>query len=425
MLPCLSNRSQKEVWFDFLSRFGQNCNTNRDRERGGDIIILPGGLDINSTLKKLGRLRGERYLLLINHFYFRGIYRKKSKKEAGNFLASSRDTLVEIGGNRYLQLIQHGIDEGQIIKSPRGYVIGSQSNEYMLDSKLLDFSIQQTYALTVKAASKIWVTRPTKRKKAFIKNSVARAKIADGVDGLRFNYSAAFDFVAEITDPEHQAHRVAVLSQLITDGQMWATDKQQRNYTTIVTIPSELRRFFTYKGQDLCVIDINSSQPLLHSLLYPDNEPEKEKYLEVVRTGFWDYMNDITGEKYDLSDDEEKNLLKDKIWPQVFFGKVQTPWWGKGEYATAFKNSFPVLWEEIKKAKTEKYEDLSKAMQSIEATGVMGVVAKLAKKPYPLITIHDAIVTTKENAIEVGLAIRAEFDKLGLKPKLSFKELKS
>ena len=420
----MSNRSQKEVWSDFLSRFGENCNTIRERERGGDIIILPGGIEIDSILKKLGRLRGERYLLLINHFYFRGLFRKKSKKEEGNFLPIHRDTLVEIGGNRYKALLDYGISEGHIKKSPKSYIVGQRSYEYLLDSRLLNFKRQQSYPLTVKATSKIWVTRPTKRKKAFIKNSVARAKIADGVDGLKFNYSAAFGFVAGIADSDHQAHRVAVLSQLITDGQIWAVDKQHRNYTTIVTIPSELRRFFTYEGQDLCMIDINSSQPLLHSLLYPDNEPEKEKYLDVVRSGFWQYMNDITGEKYDLSDEDEKSQLKDQIWPQIFYGKVQTPWWGKGEYATAFNNSFPVLWEEIRKAKTEKYEDLSRAMQSIEATGVMGVVAKLAKKPYPLITIHDAIVTTKKNAIEVGHAIRAEFEKLGLKPKLSFKELK-
>ena len=381
-------------------------------------------MDVEAILEKLGRLRGERYLLIVNHLYFRGLYRKKTKKEEGNYLPIHRDTLVEIGGNRYLQLLEHGLKVGHIIKSPRGYFPGEHSNEYRLNSGLLNFKRQQTYTLTVKAAVKIWRTRPTKRRRAFVKNSVARAKIAQSVDGLRFNYSQAFDYVAQIRAQNQQAHRVAVLAQLITDGQTWSVDKQGRNYTTIVGIPSELRKFFSYLGRTLCVIDIGSSQPLLHSLLYADDEPEKKEYLSVVRSGFWDFLNKATGEKYDLSDDDDKQLLKEKVFGQVFYSKTRTPWWGKGVYAVAFAAKFPVLWQAIADAKKEKHEVLPRTMQFIEAEGVMAVVEKLAKKPYPLVTIHDAIVTTCENAKEVGYAIREEFAKLGLKPNLKLVELK-
>jgi hypothetical protein len=295
-------------------------------------------MDVDGALKKLGNARGERYLLLINHLYFRGLYRKKSRKEEGNFLPVHRDTFVEIGGNRYKALLNYGMSEGHIIKSPRSYLVRERSNEYRLNSGLLNFKRQQTFTLTVKAAVKIWRTRPTKRRRAFVKNSVARAKIAQSVDGLRFNYSQAFDYVAQIQDNNQQAHRVAVLAQLITDGQTWSYDKQGRNYTTIVGIPSELRRYFTYLGQKLGVIDINSSQPLLHSLFYPDDEPEKQKYLAVVRQGFWEYMNKATGEKYDLSDPDEKKLLKEKIWPQVFYGRIEDPMKPKGVRSTSFRS---------------------------------------------------------------------------------------
>ena len=135
-------------------------------------------------------------------------------------------------------------------------------------------------------------------------------------------------------------------------------------------------------------------------------------------------MNDATGKKYDLSDDDDKQLLKEKVFGQVFYSKTWTPWWGNGVYAVAFAAKFPVLCQAIADAKVKDHRLLPRAMQFIEAEGVMAIVEKLAKKPYPLITIHDAIVTTYENAIEVGHAIRAVFAEMKLTPRLKLVELK-
>jgi hypothetical protein len=212
-----------------------------------------------------------------------------------------------------------------------------------------------------------------------------------------------------MTDPDRKRHRISVLSDLISNGQVWSVDKQQRNYTILVVVLRNIRLFFSYLGQPLFSIDIKSSQPLLHSLLYPDGEPEKTKYLSAVQSDFWDFINKAAGSRYDLSDSDEKDLLKRGMWSQVFYGWKEKKPKPNAIFARTFEREFPVLCVKIRDVKARGNKPLPREMQYLESDGVMSAVLRLVGKPSPLITIHDSIVTTKEGIDEVKTAILSEF----------------
>ena len=423
MIPSVDGRAPSVVWDDFFQRVGKNCNTISRVGWDDNLIILPQGFSTADILSHLTRTRGEKYLLILNHLYFRGLYRKKTKKESGNYLPVHRDTLVQIGGNRYKALLDYGIKTARhIIKSPKTYVVGARCFEYRLNEEVLDFSRQQTYQLAIKAAVNVWQRRSDKQRLAYVSRSSAHLKIAQSVDGLRFNYTKAFDYVAALTDAK-KPQRIGVLTNLMTDGQLWSVDRQNRNYTKLVVVPRDIRQFFSYLGAPLFSVDIKSSQPLLHSLLYSDKDTERTKYLSVVQKDFWGFMNKSVGSPYNLSNPDEKDLLKEKLWAQVFYGWREVKPKPNAEYARAFEREFPNLWKAIQDAKSRGNGPLPREMQFLEADQVMSVVGKLASKPYPLITIHDCIVTTKEGVDDVKTSLLAEFCRWNLVPALTVKQL--
>lgn len=215
---------------------------------------------------------------------------------------------------------------------------------------------------------------------------------------------------------------------LMTSHEVWSVDKQGRNYTVLVVVPRDIRRYFSHQNGPLVTVDIKSCHPLLHSLLYPDNEPEKSKYVAAVESDFWKFMNSAAGEPYDLADPEQKDLLKEQMWAHVFYGWKQEKPEPNAVIAREFEKQFPVLWkilEEVKgEGKRRKVRGLLPCgMQATEADVVMAAVEKLVSNSAPMISVHDAIVTTRANADDVCSALLDVFKELKLVPALTVSPL--
>jgi hypothetical protein len=253
------------------------------------------------------------------------------------------------------------------------------------------------------------------------------AKIAASVDGLEFDYSAATEYVAGITDESRRLHRQAVLESLMVGEILWAIDRQGRNYTVLVSVPRDIRVFFSWQGKPLWIVDVGSCQPMLNALLYPADCAEKAKYLAAVDDGLWAFMVKAAGVVADLEDEEAKGAIKEDIFQQVFYSFSEGKAGPKGIYAKAFKREFPVLWAEINAAKKKhgpkQSSGLAREMQRTEAWAVFDAINALKEKPYPLISIHDAIATTKDGVDDVVAAMAAAFLPLGLEPRLAAKVL--
>jgi hypothetical protein len=133
-------------------------------------------------------------------------------------------------------------------------------------------------------------------------------------------------------------------------------------------------------------------------------------------------MNELAGSKHALADEEQKAELKEAIFREVFYAYREPMKGTKKLYALLFKTEFPTLWAEINaRKKVTGYKasgKLAKEMQHIEAWAVFDAINALRDKPYPLISIHDAIVTTQDGVADVANALRAAFVTADLEPKL-------
>ncbi len=266
------------------------------------------------------------------------------------------------------------------------------------------------------------------RRAEFAAKHAVYAKIAASVDGLMFDYAAAKAYVAGIKEDSRRLHRQAVLESLMVGEILWAIDRQGRNYTVLVSVPRDIRVFFSWQGKPLWVVDVGSCQPMLHALLYPADCAEKAKYLAAVDDGLWAFLVKAAGVAADLEDEEAKAAIKEDIFQQVFYSYHEGKRSTKGIYANAFEREFPVLWAEIKATKKKhgpkQSSGLAREMQRTEAWAVFDAINALQEKPYPLISIHDAIATTEEGVVDVVAAMAAAFLPLGLKPQLAAKILR-
>lgn len=438
MVNPLQNKTRDQLMAEFDAVFGsynltplQNPNTYRRIGLGIDKswVIIPEEIKISQIISDLGRPLGERYLLILSNLYVRGLYHKKKPNSLGNFFPLHRDELMRLGGDSYLKLLRYGLTKKHLIKSPKQFVIGLRSNEYMLNQKILSLKAQQRYQLTTKAAVRIRMKHADERKQKFINEGSVYRKIADSIDRLTFDYSAAIKYVATLADGDKRAQRRNVVEQFILDDPIWAIDRQGRNYTVMVSVPRDLRRFFRYGNQTLYVVDITSSQPLLHVHLYPTESGEKKRYLSIVQGGkFWEFMNDAAGKPFDLpDDDDDKAELKETVYQQIFFAYREPRKGATGTFAVIFKRGFPILWSAINASKMAKGPKqsgpLARLMQQTEAEIVAEAIRSLKDKPYPLISIHDAIVTTKDGLADVEQALKQSFLPANLSPRLAVKQL--
>jgi len=428
MLISLANQTTGQVMAEFDRVFGitasgtQKPTPYRRTGQGGDepcFILLPAGLEISQVIEELGRPLGERYLLILSYLYARGLLRKKVKKESGNFIRAHNTLLRELGGENYAKLLRQGMAWGHIKKT--GYVPKVKATSYMLDSR-------QRYQLTTKAAIRVRRDFQNRQRETFASKHAVYRKIAESIDRLTFDNDAALRYVASIPDLKERQHRANVVEQLLLGVSHWSMDKQGRNYTVMTSVPRDIRRFFSCGEEPLFVVDISSSQPLLHALLYPSESDESRRYKVFVEGGtFWAHMNETTDGKHDLADEEQKAELKEAIFREVFYAYRESEKGAKGTYAKAFKAEFPILWGEInarKKVKGYKASGkLAKEMQHIEAWAVFDAINALRNKPYPLISIHDAIVTTQNGVGDVTAALRDSFVTADLTPRLAAKRL--
>ena len=433
-----ANKSQQELLAEFDRIFGTGTGSGKkptpcrkvDQDMAGEpcFILLPAGFEISQVIDTLGRPLGERYLLILSYFYSRGLLRKKVEEELGNFVRAHNRLLRELGGENYAKLVKRGIEWGHLKVSAAGYIPRVKATSYMLDRDTLTLDSRQRYRLTTKAAIRVRREFQNRQRDEFAAKHAVYRKIAESTDRLTFDFEAAQRYVSVIEGEQVRLHRQVLLEQLVLGEKPWAIDQQGRNYTLLVTMPRDLRQFFSCGKDPLFVVDITSSQPLLHALLYSVASSESRRYKSLVESGkFWSRMNALTGSKHDLGDEEQKAELKEAIFREVFYAYRESKRGAKGIYAEAFKKEFPILWGEINARKKEKGRKasgaLAREMQSIEAWAVFDSIHSLHAKRYPLISIHDAIVTTRAGVRDVAASLRSAFVTADLSPKLPVKRL--
>jgi hypothetical protein len=419
-----------------------------NKQRNQFLILLPERVKISQVVADLGKSLAQRYFLILSSIYTRGLLSKKIQSKPKCFLFCYNKILRELGGEKYRSLMDYGIKNGHLIQRDEIAGKGYQSLQYRLNQKVVSLKTQQRFQLTTEPAKNARARHLARSRERFVRNGEDRqvdpallatwGKILNSYDGVTFDYSAAIKFVADMPEgndkeKDQKDYRRNYLENLMLDGEVWTTDDQGRNYTIMVSTPRNIRRFFSYGTEPLWVVDISSSQPVIHIVLYPEECEEKQRYRSFVEGGtFWDFMNKAAGEPYDLTDPDDKTALKKRIFREVFYSWNEADWKRPKTFATIFAGEFPVLWNLINSHKQKDAAQnhnygpsapLAKEMQRDEADIVANTVERLKDKSYPLITIHDAIVTTADGVNDVKTGLESSFRQIGLFPRLVPKQL--
>ena len=112
-----------------------------------------------------------------------------------------------------------------------------------------------------------------------------------------------------------------------------------------------------------------------------------------------------------------RDRMKKRVMIDVLCGKGQRP----TAVSRGFARSFPNVMRVVRRAKRDDHGRLARALQRLESGLIIdGVCGRLMREhpDVPIVTLHDALLTTPAHVEVVRGAILAEFARVGLRPRL-------
>lgn len=267
------------------------------------------------------------------------------------------------------------------------------------------------------------------------------------------------DYITENSDKAILKYnsRLLPLEQLCTkENPLFFVDATAgRLHTYITQLKSELRKLLKWKGNVLCSIDISNSQPFLLQSLVNQKVYEECKMKErlerinpkldtimlgvlihsiskeedvllfkrIVSSGkFYEEFGKIlkdNGEFEDISDDNLRKEVKNITFSTLFSNNKAISY---SNYIKIFQRIFPNVYKVLKYIKKGQHNTLAIVLQSLEADLVLHKACKridMDKPDIPLFTLHDSIITTKENVEYVkSVLTHIMKENIGAKPNL-------
>ena len=266
--------------------------------------------------------------------------------------------------------------------------------------------------------------------------------------------------------------------QSFNDAKIYVDSAGGRLYSNLTNLMSPLRDFVTYDGRELVSIDLKNSQPLhfllllrkdfwevtgkvsdlrlanldnnlfdylrskkevsrLHMMFHRSAETLMQQgegeftFAFLVRSGkLYEFnSNKFTGRVAKINGSDRfdtRSKAKVEVLRMMYFDD-------KNKYSPAqetfklFEEYFPVEADVMRVLKSKDYKDFPVLLQKVEAKVMLHMVCKaiFVQHPnVPLFTIHDSILTTRENAETVRKILEAVYHSiLGFVPRTESKEL--
>lgn len=336
----------------------------------------------------------DHYKLLISELYLKSIIDKRFNKLS--FININIKFWEKIISKKELPKILKFLKDSNIIECDNIYSPGIKSKGYRLSE----------FARMGK-----WKSTPFKDKKLTAKmenaNAITKASLKGGYrvamqwsDSLRLDEVRAKKYVYnhfKSNDGLFQSAMIAIKN--FNYNKFCSVDSLgNRLHTNLTNFSSHLRKFIDIGNQKLYLCDIKNSQPLfLYVAMKERNVPklELELYRTLVEEGrFYEYLSEKLC--VDISSDDARKKFKKKVFGSLLFDKNRTK---LSKLEVIFSESFPNIFREIRDIKRIKHNRLAILLQNIESSFIFGLIEKLDtmfKGQTPLVTIHDAICSTKE-----------------------------
>ncbi len=405
--------------------------------------------------------------------------------------------LRDVLSNSY-PLLRNHMEKKGLIKLVKDYSNGrgnDHSKIYILGDKYIDTGYK-TVVIKHNAIRKRIVKWQTKQRKRLCEIFYVIKWLFDG--GLEIDKQAATRALEElesmlltnarkIKSKEKQAKIIRNINRrydysrrLINDWekkvpQLVKMDKAGRLYTVLASIPSVVRNFITYRGENLVALDIKNSQPV-HSvwLLRPEFWSQKQStphdlsleilnadlykkvtgggstsgalggqkmeelfiilqkikqnaenqqvneftFEEVVRSGkLYEFIANRFSQKYKGRDgkgfsDREKAK---KAMMVIYYDNNAKTSAGKDCPYNYFKKLFPDITFAMELLKQNQYKNFPELLQKLEARMILHEVCREIYEKHteiPLFTIHDSILTTRNYLQIVESIIQKKYKKL-------------
>ena len=165
-----------------------------------------------------------------------------------------------------------------------------------------------------------------------------------------------------------------------------------RLYTMANGLPKELRQALRIHGEHTVEVDVKCCQPLLTSVLYKRDSPEKFKYLHLVQTG------DVYATVRDaVRPNMDRNVFKQEHFIPWLFGSSETTNECVPEIEAWFEKEFPELMARIreigsvsnsKNKNARNPKALPRYLQKLESKAIWQAVEAAG---IPAVSIHDGV----------------------------------
>jgi hypothetical protein len=172
-------------------------------------------------------------------------------------------------------------------------------------------------------------------------------------------------------------------------------ESTHRVYYNITSMPSELRQFLRFKGEELYCLDYSNFQPFLFIKAlkerFSDEIPsDVSRYIELTSKGqfYAEIMRLIIVDGIEI---KNQDSFKIDFFARVFFSNEKR----KYKFRLVFDKHFPNVSALITESKKENYKDLSIGLQKFEAEIVINNILREIAIKYPeafVLPIHDAIL---------------------------------
>lgn len=211
-----------------------------------------------------------------------------------------------------------------------------------------------------------------------------------------------------------------------------------RYHTNISCFHKVLRPFLRIDGQPLAEVDVSACQPLCLAVLLHDikrdiltSVPLTEEQIRLARKlsifpvccaseeedDTIRYQKDCESGKFyermqEICKVDSKSQMKKKLFKDVFFGK---------RTLAGFRDLYPTMAGLIDWVKRHDYKHLAHELQRIESSIVIDDACEVMRVEHPevpILTIHDAILTTGEHVCLVKDVLRAAFNRRGVNPQI-------
>jgi hypothetical protein len=391
----------------------------RDKARGretrhtgndGHFFSIPAGLNLSLLLKDTELTKP---IVLDKFHYLLDLFgRSRLHGNWKHYHAIRAAHLRENVGRFYAETIKNTLLDLGVIETTNSHRAGHYSRGYRLARRYTRDGFRKVLVTDQKLVGRIRRIK-SKRIAATIGVNPALAAVWQGVNMVSMDYEAAEAFLRNCRGSKTRLQTLRAQVDAFRDGDFnFSRDRCGRVHHSFAGLSRDLREFTTFQGAPIYVVDMSNLQPALLATLYEKECPEKDRYVELVRSGrFYEFCNNLQSNPIDFMMPGMRDRFKRRVFKYCVYNKNVVP----SELRAKFKAEFPVLSARMELIKRTNHAALPILMMKKEASVVIdGVLPELARR-FPcdtIISIHDAIACSERIVSEVEEVMRRHFAKV-------------